>query len=255
MLLAMGHLLRLATIFLRCFPAFFRSRNEQALIELALSQQLATVSRYLSKRNPDYDPRHRWKTFLRNHEDGIAAMDFIVVPTVRFRLLYGWFVIGHGRRDIIHIGVTAHPTSPCVVQQFREAFPDELAPRFLIYDNDSITTPSPRIRRLLQHRSSPHSPSRLASRSAEGESAIIGRQGRRVSPGRRSSPSLRVARSSVIAAANCAIWRIEGRRTNFENRQAREKRMKENRATECGVYVGETESRALLLQRPRSRMS
>jgi hypothetical protein len=36
---------------------------------------------------------------------------------------------------------------------------------------------------------------------------------------------------------------------------AREERMKENRATECGVCVGETESRALLLQRPRSRMS
>jgi putative transposase len=36
---------------------------------------------------------------------------------------------------------------------------------------------------------------------------------------------------------------------------AREERMKENRGTECGVCVGETESRALLLQRPRSRMS
>jgi len=42
-------------------------------------------------------------------------MDFIVVPTVRFRLLYAWFVIGHGRRKIIHSGVTAHPTSFWVV--------------------------------------------------------------------------------------------------------------------------------------------
>ncbi len=99
---------------------------------------LATVSRYLPKRNPDHDQRQRWKTFLRNHKHGIAAMDFIVVPTVRFRLLYAWFVIGHGRREIIHFGVTAHPTSPWVVQQLREAFPEESAPRFLIYDNDSI---------------------------------------------------------------------------------------------------------------------
>jgi hypothetical protein len=53
-------------------------------------------------------------------------------------LLYVWFVIGHGRREIIHLGVTAHPTSPWVVQQLREAFPNEFAPRFLIYDNDSI---------------------------------------------------------------------------------------------------------------------
>ncbi len=47
-------------------------------------------------------------------------------------------MIGHGRRKIIHFGVTAHPTSPWVVQQLREAFPEESAPRFLIYDNDSI---------------------------------------------------------------------------------------------------------------------
>ncbi|MBJ19007.1 MAG: hypothetical protein CL933_06220 [Deltaproteobacteria bacterium] len=36
---------------------------------------------------------------------------------------------------------------------------------------------------------------------------------------------------------------------------AREERMKENRAAECGVCVGETSSGALLLQRHRSRMS
>jgi putative transposase len=117
----------------------WRVRKVQAELEkLGFSVSLATVSRYLPKRNPDHRQRQRWKTFLRNHKDGIAAMDFIVVPTVRFRLLYAWFVIGHGRREIIQLGVTAHPTSPWVVQQLREAFPEESAPRFLIYDNDSI---------------------------------------------------------------------------------------------------------------------
>ena len=117
----------------------WRARKVQAELEkLGFSVSLATVSRYLPKRNPDHDQRQRWKTFLRNHKDGIAAMDFIVVPTVRFRLLYVWFVIGHGRREILHFGVTAHPTSPWVVQQLREAFPDNTTPRFLIYDNDSI---------------------------------------------------------------------------------------------------------------------
>jgi hypothetical protein len=111
----------------------WRARKVQAELEkLGLSVSLATVSRYLPKRNPDQDQRRRWKTFLRNHKDGIAAMDFIVVPTVRFRLLYVWFVIAHERREIIHFGVTAHPTSPWVVQQLREAFPEEFAPRFLI---------------------------------------------------------------------------------------------------------------------------
>ena len=44
----------------------------------------------------------------------------------------------HGRRKIIHFGVTAHPTSSWVIQQLREAFPDDTAPRFLIFDNDLI---------------------------------------------------------------------------------------------------------------------
>jgi putative transposase len=61
---------------------------------LAMSPLLNLVQK------PDHDQRQRWKTFLRNHKDGIAAMDFIVVPTVRFRLLYVWFVIGHGSRRI-----------------------------------------------------------------------------------------------------------------------------------------------------------
>ncbi len=117
----------------------WRARKVQAeLVKLGFSVSLATVSRYLPKRNPDHDQRQRWKTFLRNHKHGIAAMDFIVVPTVRFRLMYVWFVIGHGRRKIIHFGVTAHLTSPWLVQQLREAFSEESAPGFLIYDNDSI---------------------------------------------------------------------------------------------------------------------
>jgi transposase InsO family protein len=65
-------------------------------------------------------------------------MDFLVVPTAGFRLLYAWFVIGHDRREIIHFGVTEHPTSSWVMQQLREAFPYDTAPRFLIFDNDSI---------------------------------------------------------------------------------------------------------------------
>ena len=117
----------------------WRARKIQAeLGKLGITVSLATVSRYLPKRKPDHGRHQRWKTFLRNHKHGIAAMDFLLIPTVQFRLLYAWFVIGHGQREIIHFGVTAHPTSSWVIQQLREAFPDETAPRFLIYDNDSI---------------------------------------------------------------------------------------------------------------------
>ena len=50
--------------------------------------------------------------------------------------------LDHGRRELLHFGVTAQPTSAWVVQQLREAFPDETALRFLIYDNDSIFSAS-----------------------------------------------------------------------------------------------------------------
>jgi putative transposase len=65
-------------------------------------------------------------------------MDFLVVPTARFRMLYVWFIIEHGRRWILHVNVTAHPTSSWTIQQLREAFPDEHSLRFLTHDNDTI---------------------------------------------------------------------------------------------------------------------
>jgi transposase InsO family protein len=117
----------------------WRARKIQAeLKKLGFTVGLATVSRHLPKREPGDRQRQRWITFLRNHKDVIAGMDFFVVPTVRFRLLYVWFVIDHGRRSIIHFNVTTNPTAQWVIQQLREAFPDESASRYLIYDNDSI---------------------------------------------------------------------------------------------------------------------
>ncbi len=65
-------------------------------------------------------------------------MDFLVVPTVRFKLLYVWFVVEHGRRKVLHVNATSHPSSSWTIQQLREAFPSETSIRFLIHDNDTI---------------------------------------------------------------------------------------------------------------------
>jgi len=117
----------------------WRARKVHAeLGRLGLTVSLATVSRYLPRREPDHGQRERWATFLRNHKDVIAGMDFLVVPTLGFRLLYVWFAIDHGRRKILHFNVTTNPTAPWVVQQLRAAFPDDATARYLIYDNDSI---------------------------------------------------------------------------------------------------------------------
>jgi putative transposase len=117
----------------------WRSRKIQAeLMKLGIRVSLATVSRYVPKTRPDPNQQQRWMTFLRNHKDVIAGMDFFVVPTVRFQLLYVWFAIDHGRRKILHFNVTESPTTRWVIQQLRETFPEEPSHRFLIYDNDSI---------------------------------------------------------------------------------------------------------------------
>ena len=68
-----------------------------------------------------HPPSQGWKTFLRNHADGIVAMDLFVVPTISFRLLYGLLIIGHGRRQILWFGVTAHPTAEWLANQLTEA--------------------------------------------------------------------------------------------------------------------------------------
>ena len=48
------------------------------------------------------------------------------------------FGTGRGRRHIVHFNATFHPTSAWVIQQLREAFPYDTAPRYLIFDRDFI---------------------------------------------------------------------------------------------------------------------
>ena len=67
-----------------------------------------------------------------------VAIDFLVVPTVRFRLLYCFIVLRHEQRHVAHFTVTVTPTARWSGQQIVEAFPYEESPRFLIRDRDAI---------------------------------------------------------------------------------------------------------------------
>ena len=96
-----------------------------------------TISRWMKRAPRTPDPAKRWLAFVRNHREAIAAMDFFTVPTVTFSVLYCFFVISHDRRRILHCNVTRHPTSSWIVQQLREAFPFDSAPRFLVFDRDA----------------------------------------------------------------------------------------------------------------------
>ena len=96
-----------------------------------------SVSRWMRRAPRPYEPGRRWLAFLRNHREAIAAMDFFSVPTFTFNVLYVFFLIGHDRRRILHVNVTRHPTSVWIVQQLREAFPDEPTTKFLLLDHDA----------------------------------------------------------------------------------------------------------------------
>jgi len=94
-----------------------------------------TVLRWMRRAPRRPEPAKRWAAFLSNHREAIAAMDFFTVPTLNFGVLYGFFVIAHDRRRIIQCNVTKHPTSAWIVQQLREAFPYDSAPKYLIFDH------------------------------------------------------------------------------------------------------------------------
>jgi putative transposase len=112
-----------------------RIHGELLMLRFELSER--TISRWMKRAPRDLDPAKRWLAFLRNHREAIAAMDFFTVPTITFGVLYCFLVISHDRRRILHFNVTTHPTSLWIVQQLREAFPFESAPRFLIFDRDA----------------------------------------------------------------------------------------------------------------------
>lgn len=63
----------------------------------------------------------------------LASMDFFVVPTATFRLLYCFVVLRHDRRRVVHFAVTSEPNAAFVWQQLREAFPFGTAPRYLSF--------------------------------------------------------------------------------------------------------------------------
>ena len=81
-------------------------------------------------------PAQSWRTFLRNHAPHIWAADFFAVPAVGLQTLYVFFFISHGRRRLVHLNVTAHPTARWVWRQLIAATPWGEQPRYLIRDRD-----------------------------------------------------------------------------------------------------------------------
>jgi transposase InsO family protein len=117
-------------------PTWGAPRIHGELLMLGFDASERSVSRMMPRRPPDPEARQRWRNFLRNHREVLAAMDFFTVTTATFRVLYVFFVIHHARRSVLHVRVTEHPTAGWIIQQLREAFAYDAVPRYLIFDND-----------------------------------------------------------------------------------------------------------------------
>lgn len=115
-----------------------RIHGELAKLGFRVSER--SVQRWMPRRPKDPKRAQAWRAFLDNHREVIAAMDFCVVPTAAFGLLYVLVIVEHGRRIVQHLNVTSHPTAEWVKAQLKEAFPFDEAPRYLLFDRDSTFT-------------------------------------------------------------------------------------------------------------------
>ena len=98
-----------------------RRRIQAELRFLGYDVAELTVAKYM--RRPSPRPASTWRTFLEAHIGDIVALDFFVVPTLTFRLLFGFLILRHDRRELVHVNVTDHPTAAWTVQQLVESQP------------------------------------------------------------------------------------------------------------------------------------
>ena len=112
-----------------------RIRGE--LLKLGVAVSNRSIRRY-RWRGPERRPSQTWRTFLANHAHAIWAADLFVVQTLTFKTLYVLLFIAHGRRELVHLAVTAHPTAAWVWRQLVEATPWGRRPTHLIRDRDAV---------------------------------------------------------------------------------------------------------------------
>jgi transposase InsO family protein len=109
-------------------PLWGAPRIHGELLKLGIEVAQSTVAKYL--RRPRKPPSQTWRTLLANHLEQMASIDFFVVPTATFRVLFVFVVLSHARRRVLHFQVTAHPSQDWTMQQIREAFPRDQGCRY-----------------------------------------------------------------------------------------------------------------------------
>ena len=117
-------------------PLWGAPRIHGELLKLGIDIGQTSVAKYMARRRRP--PSQGWRTFLRNHLDGVASIDLFVVPTISFKLLYGLLILRHDRRRILWVGVTPSPTAEWIARQVSEACGWEPVPDYLVRDRDRV---------------------------------------------------------------------------------------------------------------------
>ena len=125
-------------------------RIREELLKLGLIVSNRSIRRH-RWRGPARPPSQTWRTFLRNHAHAIWTADLCVVQTLAFKTLYVFLFVAHGRRELVHLAVTAHPTAVWVWCQLIEATAWGRRPKHLIPHPRPRPRPRPRSRSLGGH--------------------------------------------------------------------------------------------------------
>ena len=130
-------------------PSWGSERIRGELLKLGIAVSKRSVQQYRG-RGPARPPSQTWRTFLASHRPQLWAADLFTVQTLTFRTLYVLLFIAHGRRELVHLNVTAHPTAAWAWRQLIEATPWGRQPRYLLRDRDAVYGGAfvPRARRL-----------------------------------------------------------------------------------------------------------
>ena len=120
-------------------PLWGAPRIHGELLKLGFQIAQSTVAKYMAKHR--IPPSQSWETFLRNHADGIAAVDLFMIPTIDMRLLFALVIVSVERRLLMTTAATTHPTSEWIARQITETFPWGNAPKYLVRDRDRAARP------------------------------------------------------------------------------------------------------------------
>jgi len=118
-------------------PLWGSERIRGELLKLGVVVSNRSIRRY-RWRDDGRPSSQTWRTFLRNHAHAIWAADLFVAQTLTFKTLYVLLFITHGRRALVHLNVTAHPTAAWVWRQVVEATAWGKRPTHLLRDRDAV---------------------------------------------------------------------------------------------------------------------